>query len=118
MKKVLVVDDIVEMAASLKGILNAYGLECDVAFKPSEAYNLIKSTKYDLVLCDTEMPEMPGYYLKKKLDDEGIKSCFIGMSGLKKYKENWEKLGCEFIEKGGVKFYDDIKIIMEELKKE
>ena len=118
MKKILVVEEDEFLGLSMKEIIKSYGFEADWIQDPAEAYEKLKThEKYDIVLCDTKMPGMKGYELKKRLDDEGIEYRFIGMSADSKYEEKWKEIGCEFIEKGGISFFSDIKLIMEELKK-
>jgi len=112
-KKVLFVDDDVLFATSVGYIIKGlYNIEIDIAASPSEAYNKIKSKKFDIVFCDTEMPEMFGYELKERLDKEKIEIPFIGMSSDEKYENKWKNLGCDFIQKGD-KFYRQLKCVLE-----
>ncbi len=66
---VLVVDDIPAVRNILSNILRALGVEgrIDMAGDGLEAWVLIQTCDYDLVICDIRMPRMNGLELKKVL---------------------------------------------------
>ena len=72
MKKILVVDDELEVRESLERVLRTEGY--DVATLPSarEALNYIKANPVGLLLVDLSMPGMSGEDLLKQLHKEGI----------------------------------------------
>ena len=73
-KKFLIVDDAGSMRALLAAILREFGISSiDEAADGEQAFRKIKQSKYDLVLCDWEMPNMSGIDLLQKVrDDESI----------------------------------------------
>jgi two-component system chemotaxis response regulator CheY len=71
--KVLIVDDFATMRRILKNILRQIGFaNISEADDGTTAIKELKEEKYDLVLCDWNMPQMPGIELltKMKSDDE------------------------------------------------
>lgn len=88
--KVLVVDDFATMRRIIKGVLRQIGLKnIREAEDGKEALQLMKSEKFDLVLCDWNMPEMPGIELLKlvRADDELKDTPFV-MVTAEAQKEN------------------------------
>jgi len=73
-KRILIVDDAKSMRALLAAILREFGItRIDEADDGEQAFQKIKVSGYDLVLCDWEMPKMSGIDLLKKVrDDESI----------------------------------------------
>ncbi len=71
--KVLVVDDFATMRRILRNILKQIGfINISEADDGKSALNVLKKEKFDLILCDWNMPEMSGLELlnKVKSDDE------------------------------------------------
>lgn len=73
--KILIVDDFATMRKILKNILTQIGfkniMEAEVG---NEALRALKKEKFDLVLCDWSMPEMPGIELLEKIrSDQELK---------------------------------------------
>jgi len=58
--KILIVDDYVEFAGSLKDLLETKGYHTDVAYGGQEAVERVKKEKFDIVLMDIRMPGMSG----------------------------------------------------------
>jgi len=58
--KVLVVEDNIINQKLIKQILIKYGIEVDLAKNGLEAFDKVKSIKYDLILMDIQMPVMDG----------------------------------------------------------
>lgn len=88
--KVLVVDDFATMRRIIKGVLRQIGLKnFREAEDGKEALQLMKSEKFDLVLCDWNMPGMPGIELLKlvRADDELKDTPFV-MVTAEAQKEN------------------------------
>lgn len=78
---VLVVDDEKSIRKALAEILLSEEYKVDEAVDGLEAYNLIKSKKYDTVICDIKMPHLDGIELLEKLGREGIDVPMIMISG-------------------------------------
>lgn len=88
--KVLVVDDFATMRRIIKGVLRQIGFKnFREAEDGKEALRLMKSEKFDLVMCDWNMPEMPGIELLKlvRADDELKDTPFV-MVTAEAQKEN------------------------------
>lgn len=58
--KILVVDDHIEFAESLKDLLEAQGYDVDIAYSGLEALDKINKEQFAVVLMDTKMPGMSG----------------------------------------------------------
>ncbi len=83
-KKILVVDDSALMRRVICDIINSDDIfqATDVCRDGLEAYDRLKTTKYDAVLLDVNMPRMDGLQLLEKLQQEGIKTRVIMVSSL------------------------------------
>ena len=64
---VLVVDDSVTTRMLEKNILETRGFKVTVAVDGREAWDLIQSREFDLVVTDIEMPEMDGFVLTERI---------------------------------------------------
>jgi len=88
--EVLVVDDFATMRRILKNILKQIGFtKISEADDGKSALNMLKKQKFDLVLCDWNMPEMPGIELLKKVRaDDGLKDMPFVMVTAEAQKDN------------------------------
>ena len=59
-KRVLVVDDNIEMLLLCQGLLEAHNYQPSLAQNGAQALNLMKHREVDAILCDLEMPELSG----------------------------------------------------------
>ena len=66
-KKVLVVDDEVSLAKTVKFILEAEGFETHTVFSGEECLKRIEEEKFDLVLLDIMMPKMTGWQVFEEI---------------------------------------------------
>jgi two-component system chemotaxis response regulator CheY len=88
--KVLIVDDFATMRRILRNILKQIGFT-DIAEADDgvTALKELKKGKYDLILCDWNMPEMPGIDLLKTLKaDEQLKDIPFVMVTAEAQKDN------------------------------
>jgi len=60
MKKILIVDDEVEVCNLIRSALEGEGFEADIAYGGKEALNKIKDSNYSLILLDIMMPDLSG----------------------------------------------------------
>ena len=83
-KNILVVDDSALMRRVECDIINSDNnfQATDVCRDGLEAYEKIKSTKYDGVVLDVNMPRMDGLQLLEKLQKERIKANVVMVSTL------------------------------------
>lgn len=60
MYRLLIIDDDVDLALSLKEILQTYGFSVEIAYNGREGIVMQKKNQYDLIITDIIMPEMDG----------------------------------------------------------
>jgi two-component system chemotaxis response regulator CheY len=69
--KILIVDDFATMRKILKNVLTQIGFTNITEAEDGErALSALKKDKYDLILCDWSMPEMPGIELLGKIKSD------------------------------------------------
>lgn len=66
-KLILVAEDSVTARTLVKNILEAAGYDVKTAVDGAEAFSLLKTEKFDLVVSDVEMPRMDGFDLTAKI---------------------------------------------------
>jgi len=76
----LIVDDTTENRDLLKYYLNQIGLQVEEALNGMEALTILKYKSYDLVLMDTNMPELDGISTIKALRENGYKNAILSVS--------------------------------------
>jgi len=81
MSNILVIDDEKSIRKALSEILINEGYKVDEAVDGLEGYNLIKTKKYNCVLCDIKMPRLDGMEMLDKLLVEKIDVPVIMISG-------------------------------------
>ncbi|GIW89166.1 MAG: hypothetical protein KatS3mg108_3490 [Isosphaeraceae bacterium] len=62
-KRVLVVDDSITVRELERQLLESHGYAVDVAIDGMDGWNAVRSTRYDLVVSDIDMPRMDGIQL-------------------------------------------------------
>jgi len=89
--KVLIVDDEIDIAFSLRMCLEQSGLKVDSFNEPEAALSNFKAGKYDIALIDIKMPQMNCFDLCEKLRniDDKVKYCF--MTAYEGYYETLKK---------------------------
>jgi len=88
--KVLVVDDFATMRRIVKNILKQIGFTNIIEAEDGKsALKMLQSEKFDLIMCDWNMPEMPGIELLGKVRaDEQLKGIPFVMVTAEAQKEN------------------------------
>lgn len=79
--KLLVIDDERSIRNSLKEILMDEGYEVDVAEDGAVGYAMAEKEKYNVIFCDIKMPNMDGIEVLDKLNEDGVDSAVIMISG-------------------------------------
>lgn len=79
--KLLIVDDCVDIVNIIASFLELSGHEIDKAYNGLEAAELLKNTKYNVVITDAEMPGMDGRELCEFIKAAFPAICIIGISG-------------------------------------
>lgn len=79
--KILVIDDERSIRNSLKEILMDEGYETDVAEDGAKGCEMALKEKYGVIFCDIKMPNMDGLEVLGKLEEEGVDSAVVMISG-------------------------------------
>lgn len=80
-KKILIIDDEASIRRTLKEILEFEKFEVDEAPDGVEGFKMAKEGIYDIIFCDIKMPKMDGTEVLAKLQEEGVDSAVIMISG-------------------------------------
>lgn len=115
--KILLVDDSITTITLEKNILARSGYMLETAENPIMAFEKMKSTRFDLIISDVEMPEMDGFtFLEKLKTDEMYSEIPVIMMSSLSYDENYAKaikMGAKtFLNKNNFKqdeFLDTVK---------
>ena len=94
MKKILIVEDELNMVTGLKDNLEFEGFEVDTAMNGRLGLEKIMQNRYDLVLLDVMLPEISGFDICKTARKEGIKTPIIHLTA--RGEEIDKVLGLEF----------------------
>jgi CheY-like chemotaxis protein len=96
MKKILLVDNEIDITFALENALDSYGFEVDSFNDPITALKSYRSNFYDLVILDIKMPKMDGFelYTKIREQDPKVKICFLTASEM--YYEKFRKAQSQF----------------------
>jgi two-component system, OmpR family, response regulator ChvI len=91
-KRLLIVDDEIDVASAFKLSLTSNGYDVDVCTDADEAISTFSPGKYDLVLLDIRMPKKNGFevYREIKKKDKDAKVCFL--TAFEIYKSEFDKL--------------------------
>lgn len=81
MTKVLIIDDERPIRSVLREILENEKYSVDDAENGKIGFELASKNKYDVILCDIKMPEMDGIEVLEKLQEKGVDSPVIMISG-------------------------------------
>jgi DNA-binding NtrC family response regulator len=81
MANVLIVDDEFSVRITLREFILDMGHDTDAAESVSEALELVKNKKYNLVLTDILLPRITGIQFLQKLRNEGHTMAAIVMTG-------------------------------------
>ena len=80
MPKVLIIDDEKSIRSTLKEILEYEKFEVDEAKDGEEGLNLLLKNKYDIALCDIQMPKLTGLEVLQKVMEAGVDCQFVMIS--------------------------------------
>ncbi len=81
MTKILVIDDERPIRSVLREILENESYKVDDAENGKIGFELAAKNNYDVILCDIKMPEMDGVEVLEKLQEKGVDSPVIMISG-------------------------------------
>lgn len=77
MKKILIVEDELNMVKGLSDNLEFEGFEVDTALEGTSGLNKILHCRYDLILLDIMLPEISGFDICKSARKEGVNTPII-----------------------------------------
>jgi len=80
-KRILIVDDEVDVLDFLKIYLESLGWEITIVSSTDEAFVVLADTAFFLILTDIAMPEMDGYEFINQIKDRAIPSQLALMTG-------------------------------------
>lgn len=83
MKKVLVIDDDVDVVEVLSLYLDMMGFAVETAMEGRKALDMIKNKEYNYIFCDLKMPDMKGEEVLREIEkmDESLVRRFIFVTG-------------------------------------
>jgi two-component system OmpR family response regulator len=78
-RRVLVVDDEIDITSIFKSALEAHGFSVDAFTDPREALEHFKPNFYDISILDIKMPHMTGFQLSRAMIkiDKDTRICFV-----------------------------------------
>jgi len=91
-KRILVVDDELSVAKTVKFILDAEGFETQIVFSGEESLKKLEKEKFDLVLLDIMMPKMNGWQVFEEIQKRHPKQAVAFLTVIKYSDAVREKL--------------------------
>ena len=79
--KILIIDDERSIRNSLKEILIDEGYDVDVAENGVQGCQMVDNERYSVIFCDIKMPEMDGLEVLDRLNEMGVESAVVMISG-------------------------------------
>ena len=101
-KRILLVDDEVDIIFSIKLFLEENGFEVYTSNKPSSVLSDFRAGLYDLIILDIKMPEINGFELYDKIKkiDNNVQILFLtALSDYSEYIQQPNKISSMFSEK-------------------
>lgn len=80
-KKILIIDDDVELCEELREILKDEGYSAEILFEGPDAGKIIKKNVYDVIIIDYRISGVSGIELLRLIKDKNIKSKVFIVSG-------------------------------------
>ena len=83
MKKVLVIDDDMDVVEVLSLYLDVMGFAVETTMEGRKALDMIKENEYNYIFCDLKMPDMKGDEVLRKIEsmDKSLVKRFILVTG-------------------------------------
>lgn len=67
MKRILIIEDDLDVAEMFRALLTRDGYSCDVANEPATGEALARDAQYDLIVLDLMMPQTNGFTLTERI---------------------------------------------------
>jgi CheY-like chemotaxis protein len=114
--RILVVDDEIELAQTIRDLLTFKNYEVEIAENGIEAQDLLNQKKYDLVISDINMPKMDGMQLLSFINEKYQNTPVIFLSGFSQYDlKTAQSLGARAILSKPVTTEDLFKMVEQHL---
>jgi len=84
MRRILIIEDDLALAETLKTALEVENYEAALAEKGDEGFLLASRDEFDLILLDLVLPNLTGFEVCQKLRENGVMTPLIFMTGEKK----------------------------------
>jgi DNA-binding response OmpR family regulator len=115
-RRILLVDDEVDITLSLRLFLEENGFEVYTSNKPSSALSDFRAGLYDLIILDIKMPELNGFELYEKIKkiDNNVHVLFLtAVSDFSNYTQQSNKISSAFGKKSIIqKPVDNMELLM------
>jgi two-component system response regulator ChvI len=96
-KRILLVDDEIDITFSLKILLEENGFEVYTFNKPSSVLRDFRAGLYDLIILDIKMPEINGFNLYKKIREIDNKVHVLFLTALSDFSNQEEPTEAPFM---------------------
>lgn|SRR5690625_2828801 len=83
MKRILVVDDELDIAEAVRAVLEAEGHQVDIAADGNECLQMLRQRTPDLLLLDVMMPGLDGFGVLDQMHHEGLQVPVVMMSAIR-----------------------------------
>ncbi len=91
--RILLVEDEIELANTLKKILEVNNYLVDVVYDGYEGYCYAQQDEYDIILLDVMLPEMNGYDVLSKIRNEGVTTPVIMLTAKSQLDDKLQAFG-------------------------
>ncbi len=91
--RVLIIEDEIELANTLKKILEANNYLADAVYDGYDGYCYAQQDEYDIILLDVMLPEMSGYEVLSKIRSEGVTTPVIMLTAKSQLDDKLEAFG-------------------------
>jgi len=99
MKRILIIDDDVDICSLLSRFLKRHGYEVDYNFSGKSALEMLKTKKYELVFCDFRLGDTDGRTILQKIKEQSPSTQVVIITG---YSD--VKLAVEIIKAGALDY--------------
>ncbi len=91
-RRVLIVDDEVDITDALKAGLERRGFKVDTFNDPQQALTAFKPATYDIAILDIRMPKMNGFELYREMRKVDGKASVCFLTAFDVHKDEFEKM--------------------------
>jgi two-component system, OmpR family, response regulator ChvI len=91
-RRVLIVDDEVDITDALKAGLERRGFKVDTFNDPQSALSKFKPSMYDIAILDIRMPKMNGFELYREMRKIDAKASVCFLTAFDVHKDEFEKM--------------------------